>query len=80
MSKAISELNALCYALSDMRKPTASDSANQMYKRFCKQPGTGTMSITYRKSVGSKIYYVDFLYITWLGAISKLTIDTTKHC
>ena len=49
MSKAISELNALCDVLSRMRKPTASDSENQMYERFCKQPGTGIMRIKYVK-------------------------------
>lgn len=76
-TKAVSELNALCDVLSYMRTTTASDSAKKMYKRFCNH-GVGTISVAYGKSIGSKIYHVHFLYTTWLGAISKLSISTTK--
>lgn len=82
MSKTISELNALCDVLSFMRTTSAFDSARQMYKHFCK-PGTGTINVWYYRSPYSphagKILYVHFMYITWLGAVSKLTIDTTKY-
>lgn len=78
MSKAISELNALCDVLSFMRTPTAFPSARQMYKHFCK-PGSGTIDIRYGKSLGDRIFFVWFKYTTWLGAVSRLTIDTTKY-
>lgn len=82
MSKAISELNALCDVLSFMRTPTAFPSAKQMYKRFC-DPGAGTIDVRYyRMPTGmhiGKIADVYFEYITWLGMISRLTIDTTKY-
>lgn len=76
MSKALSELNALCDVLSFMRTPTAFLSAKQMYKHFCK-PGTGTICVRYVKDHG-KIFLVQFEYTTWLGAVSKLQIDTVK--
>ena len=82
MSKAISELSALCDVLSFMRTPTAFDSARQMYKHFCK-PETGTIRVWYYRSPAgpyvNKILYVRFIYATWLGAVSKLSIDTTKY-
>lgn len=82
MSKAISELNALCDALSFMRTPTAFPFTKQMYKRFC-DPGAGTIDVRYyRMPTGAhigKIFYVHFVYITWLGMISRLSIDTTKY-
>lgn len=78
MSKALAELNALCDVLSFMRTPTAFPSAKRMYKHFCK-PGTGTIRIRYVKSIGSRIFLVQFEYITWLGMVSKLQIDTTKY-
>lgn len=78
MSKAVSELNALCDALSFMRTLTAFDSAKYMYKHFCK-PGTGTIDVRYGKNLYGKICFVWFKYTTWLGAVSRLTIDTTKY-
>lgn len=82
MSKAVSELNALCDVLSFMRTQTAFDSAKQMYKRFC-DPGAGTIDVRYyRMPTGAhigKILCVNFEYITWLGMVSRLTIDTTKY-
>lgn len=83
MSKAVSELNALCDVLSFMRTTTAFDSAKRMYKRFCK-PGAGTISIWYGTCLtgapnAGKIFIVHFMYITWLGAVAKLAIDTTKY-
>lgn len=82
MSKTIFELNALCDALSYMRKLKTFCSSKQMYKHFCK-PGTGTISVWYYINktgphVG-KIVHVHFMYTTWLGAISRLTIDLTKY-
>lgn len=77
MSKAMSELNALCDVLSCMRKQTAFDSAKQMYKHFCK-PETGTMRIEYVKNTLDKIVLVRFEYITWLGMHSSLSVDTIK--
>lgn len=77
MSKAISELNALCDVLSFMRTPTAFDSAKQMYKHFCK-PGAGTIYVRYIRASG-KVFLVQFEYITWLGARSILSIDTIKY-
>lgn len=77
MSKAVSELNALCDVLSCMRTSTAFDSSKQMYKHFCK-PETGTIGVWYGKSIGGKIYHVHFMYTTWLGAVSKLSISTIK--
>lgn len=82
MSNAVSELNALCDVLSFMRTPTAFPSAKQMYKQFCK-PGIGTISMWYGTcltgpNVG-KIFFVHFMYILWLGMVSRLTIDTTKY-
>lgn len=77
MSKAVSELNALCNALSFMRSPTAYYSANLMYKRFC-DPGAGTIDVNYIKTSG-KVFLVQFVYITWLGMRSILSIDTTKN-
>lgn len=79
MSKAVSELNALCDALSLMRTLTTFDSAKKMYKHFCK-PGTGTIRVWYYyRSLTGPILHVHFMYTTWLGAVSKLTIDTTKY-
>lgn len=78
MSKALSELNTLCDVLSRMRKPTAPNSANQMYKRFCK-PGAGVMRITYIKDRYSRIFLVHFEYISWIGMCSTLSVDTTKY-
>lgn len=82
MSKALSELNALCDVLSFMRTPTAFDSAKQMYKHFCK-PGTGTIRVWYYRSPAGphigKILCVHFKYTTWLGMFSILSIDTTKY-
>ena len=77
MSKAVSELNALCDVLSCMRLSKASGSINQMYKHFC-NPGTGTIDVYYGKSIGGKIYSVHFTYTTWIGAVSKLSISTIK--
>ena len=77
MSKALSKLNALCDVLSFMRKPTAFDSANQMYRLFCKSE-TGTTNVRYITNRRGKIYAVQFEYTTWLGAVSKLPIDTAK--
>ena len=77
MSKAVSELSALCDVLSCMRVSKAFDSTKQMYKHFCK-PGTGTMNVYYGKGIGGKVYFVHFTYTTWLGAISKLSISTIK--
>lgn len=76
MSKTLAELNALCDVLSYMRTPTAFDSANQMYKHFCK-PGAGTICVRYVKDHG-KIFLVQFEYTTWLGARSELSVDTIK--
>lgn len=82
MSKAVSELNALCDVLSYMRKLTAFDFTRQMYRHFCK-PETGTIRIWYYRSPAGpnvgKILHVHFMYTTWLGAISKLSIDITKY-
>lgn len=77
MSKTLSELNALCDVLSCMRTSTALSSAKQMYKHFCK-PGTGTISIWYGTDSNGKIVHVHFMYTTWLGAVSKLSISTIK--
>lgn len=77
MSKAISELNALCDVLSCMRTSSALDSTRRMYKRFCNH-GVGTVSVAYGKSIDGKIYFVHFTYTTWIGAISKLSISTIK--
>ena len=83
MSKAVSELNALCDVLSCMRTSTALDSTRRMYKHFCK-PETGTISIWYGTCLtgapnAGKIFIVHFMYTTWLGAVSKLSISTTKY-
>ena len=78
MSKALSKLNALCDVLSFMRTPTAFDSANQMYKHFCK-PKAGTIHVRYLINRRGKIWAVQFEYTTWLGAISKVAIETTKY-
>lgn len=77
MSKALSELNALCDVLSYMRTSKALDSTNQMYKHFCK-PGTGTTNVWYGIDNNCKIHYVHFMHTTWLGAIHKLSISTIK--
>lgn len=77
MSKAVSELNALCDVLSCMRLSKASGSTNQMYKHFC-NPGTGTICVIYGRDPYGKIFCVHFLYTTWIGAISKLSISTIK--
>ena len=79
MSKALSKLNALCDVLSFMRTPTAFDSANQMYRLFCKSE-TGTTNVRYITNRRGKIYAVQFEYTTWLGAVSKLPIHTSKLC
>lgn len=76
MSKAISELNALCDALSLMRASVDSYSVNQMYRHFCK-PGTGTIGFWYGRKA-NKTCYVHFIYTTWFGAVSKVSISTTK--
>lgn len=77
MSKALSELNALCDVLSFMRTPTAFPSAKQMYKHFCK-PGAGTIHVRYVKDRG-KIFLVQFEYTEQrTGSVSKLQIDTVK--
>lgn len=78
MSKAVSELNALCDVLSCMRTSTALDSAKKMYKRFCK-PGEGTICIRYFTTHRGKICSVHFKYLTWLGMSSSLSIDTIKY-
>lgn len=74
---AISELNALCDVLSFMRSPTAFPSAKRMYKRFCGH-GIGTIDVRYLRKDG-KVFLVAFEYTTWLGMISRLSIDTTKY-
>lgn len=79
MSKAVSELNALCDVLSCMRTPTAFDSAKQMYKHFCKPGGTGTVDVQYLTDLRGKIFAVHFKYTIWLGAVSELSIDTIKY-
>lgn len=78
MSKALSKLNALCDVLSFMRSPTAFNSANQMYRHFCK-PETGTTHVRYLTNRRGKIWAVQFEYTTWLGAVSKVAIETTKY-
>lgn len=81
MNKALSELNALCDVLSFMRTPTAFPSAKQMYKHFC-NPGTGVITICYvttRYGKTFKIYKVNFEYLSWLGTVSSISIDTTKY-
>ena len=81
MSKALSELNALCDVLSFMRTPTAFPSAKQMYKHFCK-PGAGVITICYvatRYRKTFKICKVNFEYLSWLGMVSSVQIDTTKY-
>lgn len=77
MSKALSELNALCDVLSCMRTSIALDSTRQMYKHFCK-PEAGTIRAWYGTDSNGKIIHVHFMYTTWLGAVSKLSISTTK--
>lgn len=77
MSKAVSELNALCDALSCIRTSTAFDSTKQMYKHFCK-PGTGTIDVRYCENSDGKIHSVYFEYTTWLGATSRLLVSTIK--
>ena len=77
MSKAISELNALCDVLSCMRKLSALNSEKHMYKHFCK-PETGTIDVWYGRSTSGKIYFVCFKYTTWLGAYSRLSVSTIK--
>ena len=77
MSKALSKLNALYDILSFMRTTTSFNSANQMYRHFC-EPGTGTIHVRYIPNRRGKIYAVQFEYTTWLGAVSKLPIDTAK--
>lgn len=76
-TNAVSELNALCDVLSCMRTSTALSSAKHMYKHFCK-PETGTTSIWYGRNYNGKIIHVHFMYTTWLGAVSKLSISTIK--
>lgn len=77
MSKALSELNALCDVLSCMRVSKAFDSTKQMYKHFCK-PGTGTTNVWYGTDDCGKVFCVHFMYTTRLGAVSKLSISTIK--
>ena len=74
MSKAVSKLNALCDALSRMRKSTA---LNVMYRHSC-NPGTGTVDVLYVTNPFDEIYCVHFIYTTWIGARSELFINTTK--
>lgn len=77
MNKTLAELNALCDVLSCMRTSTALSSAKHMYKHFC-NPGMGTTSVWYGTDSNGKIIYVHFMYTTWLGAVSKLSISTIK--
>jgi hypothetical protein len=78
MSKALSKLDALCDVLSFMRTPTAFDSANQMYKHFCKSE-RGTTNVRYLTNRRGKIWAVQFEHTTWFDTISKVAIETTKY-
>lgn len=59
-----------------MRKSSASSREKEMYKYFCK-PGTGTIDFWYGRKA-NKTCYVHFMYTTWIGAVSKVSISTTK--